>query len=384
MFIVILTYSYLTMVLGYLSNYNATINRALACMNHNGGLGLSDNNLNSNLINVKEMLVYPNDAEAHYNHLLKITKAFRENIPPHRYAEYSGPWLENLWIEKFLLKPLSFFGGLIPIFVQWTDMHVSFMKKALLKNGRQQWDDTVDFLATHLRKDVLYVMVSQDDEGLARLQTLRPNILSLSAGGFGHIPLPLIKGSFQIPTTKLNSNVKNVDIGFYGNVKRRYKILAKFKKTFESVIDQRDNMTLVIHDRTILWRHHLLATTFNLVPRGFGRTSFRLAEILQAGRIPIYLYDDIAWLPYPRTAAHLVDGNIGFAASALSDIQLHDLIMSIKRMDSASIVSMTARCRSMAYYYTYQGVLEQLELFFQEPFVKGYIRCSEKIPKTWK
>ena len=39
-------------------------------------------------------------------------------------------------------------------------------------------------------------------------------------------------------------------------------------------------------------------TIFNLAPRGFGRTSFRAAEIIQLGRIPVFLYDDIPWVPY--------------------------------------------------------------------------------------
>jgi hypothetical protein len=46
------------------------------------------------------------------------------------------------------------------------------------------------------------------------------------------------------------------------------------------------------------WEHDISRSKFNLAPRGFGRTSYRLAEIIQIGRIPVYLYDDISWLPY--------------------------------------------------------------------------------------
>ena len=37
---------------------------------------------------------------------------------------------------------------------------------------------------------------------------------------------------------------------------------------------------------------------FNLAPIGMGRASFRLAEIIQLGRIPVYLYEDFPWSPY--------------------------------------------------------------------------------------
>jgi hypothetical protein len=37
---------------------------------------------------------------------------------------------------------------------------------------------------------------------------------------------------------------------------------------------------------------------FALAPRGYGRGSFRFFECLQLGTIPIYLWNDIEWLPF--------------------------------------------------------------------------------------
>ena len=37
---------------------------------------------------------------------------------------------------------------------------------------------------------------------------------------------------------------------------------------------------------------------FVLAPRGYGRSSFRFFEILQLGSIPIYVWNDINWLPF--------------------------------------------------------------------------------------
>lgn len=42
---------------------------------------------------------------------------------------------------------------------------------------------------------------------------------------------------------------------------------------------------------------------FALAPRGYGRSSFRFYEIFQLGSIPIYVWDDIEWLPYK----HIID-----------------------------------------------------------------------------
>lgn len=40
------------------------------------------------------------------------------------------------------------------------------------------------------------------------------------------------------------------------------------------------------------------STLFNLAPPGWGKTSFRIGEVIQLGRIPIYVYDSVPWLPY--------------------------------------------------------------------------------------
>ena len=37
---------------------------------------------------------------------------------------------------------------------------------------------------------------------------------------------------------------------------------------------------------------------FALAPRGYGRGSFRFFECFQLGTIPIYIWNDIEWLPF--------------------------------------------------------------------------------------
>lgn len=54
------------------------------------------------------------------------------------------------------------------------------------------------------------------------------------------------------------------------------------------------------------WLEDMLSTKFNIAPRGFGRTSFRLTEIIQMGRLPVYLYTDIPWVPYGGNVIYFV------------------------------------------------------------------------------
>lgn len=87
------------------------------------------------------------------------------------------------------------FGRFVPLFIQWTDlMHRS---KFIYLQLRRTLD-------TLLRNDVLYITVSQNDDGIGLSYDQSrpgdfaadrwPNLLVASSGGVGHIPIPLIKG----------------------------------------------------------------------------------------------------------------------------------------------------------------------------------------------
>ena len=111
-------------------------------------------------------------------------------------------------------------------------------------------------------------------------------------------------------------------------------------------------------------------TKLNLAPRGFGRSSYRLAEIVQIGRIPVYMYDDIRWLPYVGTNASVEA--FGFSSGR----PFLDMVKAMSRClnDQVDFDRRMELVKSSRYYYTYDGVMEQLELFFQDPMGKqeGY------------
>lgn len=156
----------------------------------------------------KVQLQYPTDAEEHYQVLLEKTKSFRTSSV-HQYANYAGPWIENIFIDEFIDRPLSFFNGLIPIFIQWVDNQVL---------RRWNYDDIHKLLGQLLRPDVIYFTVSQSDLGLGKIGKSHPNLLVLSAGGYGHVVIPLVKGYYD--SLPMRKQFKTI-IGFYGSVTGR-------------------------------------------------------------------------------------------------------------------------------------------------------------------
>ncbi len=150
---------------------------------------------------------FPKDAQTHYEYIINRTVAYR-TAPVHEYAGYSGPWIENIFIAKFMDRPLHYFRGFIPLYIQWIDSQIL--------RGRH-FDYIYAELTEILRPDVLYLAISQGDVGLGKIGMRHPNILVLSAGGFGHVPLPLVKGElpWQPQPEKFDQ-----DIGFFGTIRQ--------------------------------------------------------------------------------------------------------------------------------------------------------------------
>jgi hypothetical protein len=196
------------------SRANVTYEKIMSCMKMSWIMGKKD----------PHKWRFPDDAEEHYREILNKTGSYR-SAPVHEYAGYEGPWLENLWISEYMKKPLSFFNGFIPLFIQWIDSQI-------LRG--QAFNYIHNELLHLLRPDVVYLAISQGDVGLGKIGMAHPNIFVLSAGGFGHVPLPLIKG--EIPWTQAPSNYSR-DLGFFGNMMQssRPHMMKVLKETAEKL-----------------------------------------------------------------------------------------------------------------------------------------------------
>jgi hypothetical protein len=304
---------------------------------------------------------FPDDAEEHYELIKNKTSPYR-TAPVHEYAGYEGPWIENIFITEYMHRPLHSFSGLIPIFVQWIDNQIL----------RGRYFDYIFYeLKDLLRPNVLYLAVSQGDVGLGKIAFANPNILVLSAGGFGHVPLPLIKG--ELPTTPLPTKWEQ-DIGFFGTIRQatRPEMLGLVETTATGL-----NMTYR-HGSGSSWQHDMAHTKFNLAPRGYGRSSFRFAESVHLGRVPVFMYNDHPWVPYMGTnfsietygfVAGLVDGGANTMVEMvtnLSTVSMHDY----KRLQGG--------IDAVRHAFTYPGVMREIELFLTDPFGVdgGHLRCT--------
>lgn len=158
--------------------------------------------------------------------------------------------------------------------------------------------------------------------------------------------------------------------GFYGSIRPRLSRSSMLSE-IESVL-QREHLKYQIGPSNE-WSMLIQNTKFNLAPRGFGRTSYRLAEIIQIGRVPVYMYDDYSWLPYEGTDLAL--SNFGFSGRMGSFAKVVALMKNIPAADYEEKMRNLKKSRQ---HYTYAGVLAQIALFIRDPLGPsgGQLRCT--------
>jgi hypothetical protein len=338
------------------SNLVLDISNGLACLNRG--------NPSMNLT-----LRYPDDA---YIHFLEIHVALKEWINRFAYhcapksvrkGRYCGPWIENHWIKHFnetafdsSLHLADTFGPYIPLLIPWVDIWFSGGSRPKFPQ------EFVKLVESLLRPDVLYITVSQNDGGLAQNDGLRKleNVLVLSSGGIGHVPIPLLKQE----ESRLEHDVPMKDrkwlLSFAGTLTN-----GPIRKQMHEYLEGKANETYTFYAGDD-WRSVMKDSCVSLAPRGTGRTSYRLMEILQAGFIPVHIYSDIPWVPYPK-----IFSNLGFSASIDNLPELLDILrkMTVEDFEQREVTIESYR----ESHLSVKGIMEQIGLFMKDA---GDLACG--------
>jgi len=335
-----------------LSSSSSAMTRALDCLRHTKP--------------VPHDLPYPEDAYAHFQEIHQRLEPWTQKTghKPHRAAGYHGPWIENHWITHFqhtLLEHSShtnnnnnnntklseIFGPYIPIFIPWTDIWVRNRFK--YPKALVQALMTEDFL----RDDVLYITVNQNADGFVGrckefLDLQNNKLLTVfSAGGYGHVPIPLLKQPEPILSKPSPGERKHL-LSYVGKPKNaphkmRQKMMAQGHHYYYG--DQ--------------WREEMAHSKFQLCPRGFGRTSYHVQESLQMGLIPIqvYLEHDQPWLPYAT-----IMNNISYAVTVEELPNLVDTVLS--KLSNVEISHMEQQIEQWRdKYFSVEGALHHIGTF---------------------
>jgi hypothetical protein len=170
------------------------------------------------------------------------------------------------------------------------------------------------------------------------------NIAVFSAGGWGDVPIPLLKGSppYACPP-------KEIPLSFVGRIDGASDA-GSVRSQMHAALRESALFTSGPH-----WRDVMARSIFSLCPRGLGRTSFRLYEALSVGSIPIYLWDDIEWLPY-REELDWAEFSISLPIGRVSELP------EILRSYSPERIAQMQRRIAQVYasHFTLPGACEQI------------------------
>jgi hypothetical protein len=117
------------------------------------------------------------------------------------------------------------------------------------------------------------------------------------------------------------------------------------------------------------WETIYRRSRFVLAPRGIGRGTFRLIEILQMGLIPVYVYDDFPWLPY-------YDSINWSSLAVLVPIDGIDRLNSLLHMSQSEVARMRHHVMRMRHtHFMPEGALQQLMNLLKWGFRGTDLRC---------
>jgi hypothetical protein len=350
-------------------------------------------------------LTYPPNPLEHVARIHHLLQKWTNHSRPHCAAGYCGPWLENEWISKFTPHISDAclsetFGPYIPLLIPWTDLWVNsagrgyhypkgFIRKLqqLLRrpylygtcvSWRVSWFmrdlcsgklrcvliilsifhiDTYTIILLHPT-----VTVSQNDWGIVGENEFPqwPNILVLSAGGYGHVPVPLLKQPEPLLVDKKvgRSNF----VSYVGSLEHdpfqlRPHIHDYLQKRQNESTTSTPTPTFYKYHYGDDWRNIMWDSRYSLAPRGNGRTSYHLMEILQSGLVPIQVSQEVPWIPY----ASLYSGKWGYHTT-LDDLPA--LVDSLLQMTDIELQEREAHIAAhRETHFTTAGVLEHIRLY---------------------
>jgi Exostosin family len=219
----------------------------------------------------------------------------KDTYPPFKY----GLYLEEVFLEYMKKNNKTHCKeGRFYIPVLWTNFQI----ESWFSDKKQIMQEALDkYIQEHPCEQGYFIVVQHDDGPMLKIP---PNTKIYGACS-GTEPLPLVYQDTrntliqQSPRRKFYE--KAILCSFVGTNTHhvRTQTLQTIHNNTNFIVGMRGGWSAHVHPQHANNFIYLtLDSKFALAPRGYGRSSFRFFEIFQLGAIPIYVWDDIEWLPY--------------------------------------------------------------------------------------
>ena len=281
--------------------------------------------------------------------ILDIGKQFRI-ATSHVYPPFKkGRYMEEYCYEMLSSKKNDIQTDMVYLPIFWTNLqnHPGFASM------KAKYQIILDHAISSLPPNTQYMTIVQHDDGP---QLKIPKSTIIFGACTGTIPLPLIYEDTterllsepRCPKTQLASFV-----GTYTHPLREemFRTLQKEdivwngKRVWSSSVKEQD---------AALFIEQTLQSKFCLAPRGYGRSSFRFFEAMLLDTIPVYVWDDIEWLPYRE----ILDYSTFSISISKNDLpRLYDILSSIStEMYENMVLSM----KKYRHWFTLEGMVDYI------------------------
>lgn len=219
----------------------------------------------------------------------------------HCYPPFkNGLYLEEYFLKMFIEKSPK--TNKKYILCPWTNFQIEdwFNYK---KHEMQLYLD--NWIHNNPSENGYFIVVQHDCGPMLKV----PDNTTIYGSCSGTVPIPLIYQDLNNTLDKIEKKTYNEKArlcSFVGNITAdntkpnvRLEIFKKFSNNSNFLLINSGGWTPEVNkNKQDIFINTTLDSKFALAPRGFGRSSFRFFEIFKLGTIPIYVWNDIDWLPF--------------------------------------------------------------------------------------
>ena len=220
----------------------------------------------------------------------------KDTYPPFK----NGLYLEEYFFRKITSENLLLKRKYIPAL--WTNFQIEGWfesKKLEMQIALNNW------LRENPCEDGYFTIVQYDDGPKLNI----PENTIVYGACSGNIPIPLIYQDINntlVNIHKKSFSEKKILCSFIGNITSNH-IQPNVREIMKNVFEKNPKFVFynsggwtpsVNVNLQKIFVNTTIDSKFALAPRGYGRGSFRFFECFQLRTIPIYLWNDIEWLPF--------------------------------------------------------------------------------------
>jgi len=275
--------------------------------------------------------------------ILPLGQMFRPKTS-HVYPPFkNGRYMEEYMYEYIQQHPIDTDFVYLPVFWSNIQNHPGFKKQ---KPSLQALLDE----AIQKEKASIYIVIVQHDDG--PLLKLPLNTLVFGACS-GDIPLPLIYEDITHRLEQAPRTEKTELASFVGTI-TTHPIRMEMMNVLEDTPGIQSSSRMgwsekVPEEHAQRFIDSTLSSRFCLAPRGYGRSSFRFFEAMLLDTVPVYIWDDIKWLPYPE----LDDSAFSISIQRKELPQLSKRLQEVTEEQYENMVNEIKRVRP---YFTLEGM----------------------------